>query len=137
MHYSQLGYKDYDEYLDGPEWEEIRRFFYENCGPYQCRICTQPRKLLLHKRSYEHLTMKSLRRKYIFKFLIVRRLKKLMCWLCFPHNGEIHFYDDGRRVPLQYEYLLRREQEIDRRHRSLWRKIRKMKPSDIFNAISR
>lgn len=137
MNYRELGYQYYDDYLAGPEWKEIHDFFYKFCGPYECRICRKPRQLLLHKRSYQFLTMKALRKKYIFKQLIIRVLKKLMCWLCKFHNGEIHFYDNGQRVPLEYAYLLRREREIDRRYHSLWRRFLKLRPSDFFELLFR
>lgn len=137
MNYRELGYSKYDDYLQGSEWTEIKDFFYKHCGPYQCRICRKSRLLLLHKRSYEFLTMDSLRKKYIFKVLIIRRLKKLMCWLCFPHNGEIHFYDNGTRVPLEYDFLLKRESQIEARYHSLWRKFLKLRPSDIFKLLGR
>lgn len=137
MYYSDFGYKDYQEYLDGPEWEEIRVFFYENCGEYKCRVCGKRRRLVLHKRSYEYLGIKALRRHYFFTFLIIRKLRRLMVWLCFSCNREIHFYENGIRVPLIYDYLWRREQQVYKQHRSLWKKLLQLRPSDILGAIVR
>ena len=137
MHYRKLGYSTYNEYLKGAEWSEIHQFFYQNCSPYRCRVCGKSRRLLLHKRSYEYLSMRSLRRKYIIKIIIVRAMRRLMCWLCRDCNRLIHFYDDGRRVPLEYSYLLRREKEIIKRQRSWLRKFIQVRPSDILRAISR
>lgn len=135
MHYTELGYDEYEDFINGPEWKELHDFFYKYCGPYLCGICGKNRNLNLHKRSYEHITMKTLRRKYLFRFLIVRYLKKYMVWLCKVHNGEIHFYDNGSRVPLSYQALLKREIQVRRKHKSIWRRFITSKPEDWLNTI--
>lgn len=132
MHYQDFGYEKYHDYLDGPEWQEIHDFFYKYCGPYKCLVCGQTRRLLLHKRSYEYLSMKELRRKYILRFIVIYKLKRLMCWLDQEHNGQVHFYDDGRRVPLLFDALSAREKIIVKRHKSIWRKILGLRPSSLF-----
>jgi len=136
MHYSDLGYKHYQEYVDGPEWQEIKDYFFKHCGEYKCRICGRHWKLLLHKRSYEYLTMEKLRNRFIFKFFIVRYLKKYMTWLCFPDNDLVHFDDDGGRIELDYKKLWRREQQIYRRRNAWYNRLLRKRPSEIINLLS-
>lgn len=137
MYYSDLGYKHYQEYVNGPEWREVKDYFYEHCGEYICRICGKRQGLLLHKRSYEYLTMQKLRQKFWFKFRIVRYMKKYMVWLCFPCNNEVHFDDEGRKIVLDYAILWKREQLIYRRHNAWYYKLLRKKPSDFFNLFTR
>lgn len=135
MRYKDVGpYKQYQEYVEGPEWQEIKNFYYENCGEYKCAICPNHWRLVLHKRSYQFLTMKALRRRFVFKFLIVAYLKRNMVWLCFPHNGQVHF-KKGKRVPLDYKSLMKREDEVRLQYHL--QKIRQLRPSDILGAIGR
>jgi hypothetical protein len=137
MHYSEFGYDNYDEYLNGKEWHEIKDFYYKHIKPYKCGICKQHIKLLLHKRNYAHLSLKSLRRKYVLNFLIVRYLRKNMVYLCHKHNSMIHFYDNGSRVPLVYKDLVAREQYIKWRENSWWTKFKRLKPSQVFEWIGK
>jgi hypothetical protein len=134
MHYKELGYKDYGEFLAGPEWEQLHNYFYENCGPYRCGVCGVHRHLLLHKRTYDHLTLFSLKKRFFFvKPLIVRWLRKHFVWLCSNHNNLIHFYDNGARVPLEYNALVAREKVVINMHKSLWRRFIKLKPSEVLD----
>ncbi len=135
MNYKDVGnYKNYQEYVEGKEWKEIKDFFYANCGQYKCGICPNHWRLVLHKRSYEFLTMKALYKRFWFKFLVVWYLKKYMVWLCFPHNGQVHF-KNGKPVPLEYETLLEREEEV--RWMYYRSRILKVRPSDLFRAIGK
>jgi hypothetical protein len=123
MHYKDFGYSKYNDFLTGPEWQELHDYFYRNCGRYRC-FCGKYRFLKLHKRTYQHLTLGSLKRRFwYFKPLIVKWLKKHFVWLCSEHNGQVHFYDDGSRVPLNYQALLAREKEIKRRLWPWWKKL--------------
>lgn len=141
MHFSELGYQTYDGnegYLGGHEWKQLHDFFYTFCGSYRCRVCHKKRGLVLHKRTYEVLSLRALRKKFFhIKPLMIRWLKRHFVWLCHEHNHQVHFYDDGTRVPLKYTALWKREQEVYRRHKSIWRKIRMLKPSMIFRFVGR
>lgn len=115
MHYTDLNYDNYDEYLAGEEWKEIRDFIYQIAViPYYCRICHVPRDLLLHKRSYIFLHPKKL------KLLQHKYLKKIFVWICHPCNEKVHFYAKNERVPLDYIFLWEREQKVYRMPRFIF-----------------
>lgn len=137
MYYSDTGnYKNYQEWLDkSPEWEEIKNYFYKNCGPYRCGVCNGHWRLLLHKRSYEYLSLSRLKRRYWYiKPLVVWWLRKHMVWLCFPHNGEIHF-KNGEKLPLKYDILVWREREVKRAYKI--KKLLELRPSTLVPFLMR
>lgn len=137
MWYKDLNYNHYQEYVNGPEWREIKDYYYENCGVYECRIDKKKRGLLLHKRSYQYLTLDSIKERYIFKYFIKRYLKKNMVWLCFPCNREVHFDDEGKTIELTYSALWKREQLIYRRHNAWYYKLLRARPSSFFGLFTR
>lgn len=137
MWYKELNYSHYQEYVNGPEWREIKDYFYEFCGEYKCRICGKKTGLLLHKRSYQYLTLDLIKQKYIFRFLIVRFLKKNMTWLCFPCNRLVHFDDNGEAVTLSFDTLWKREQQIYRRTNAWYYKFLRARPSSFFSLFAR
>lgn len=118
MHYSSLGYSSYSQYLNGNEWKKLHDFYYKHCGSYRCGICGIKTDLVLHKRSYEHLSLQSLRKKFWFNFLIAWYLKRLMSWLCHKCHKQVHFYKNGTKVPMVYNTLYRREKLLLWQHRS-------------------
>lgn len=133
MYYHQLGYDTYSEYLEGEDWQKIHEFFYENIKPYKCRVCGKNRNLVLHKRTYERLTLDQFKR----WFRVDRRtLKHAMVWLCKSCNSRVHFYDNGTKVPLVYRDLMAREQVVYKRYHSIWNKIRHLHPHDILDALA-
>jgi hypothetical protein len=112
MHFSQLGYDSYDEYIDSPEWREIRDMYYSSGVAYRCRVCHSRKSLRLHKRTYYDLTPK------FFYYLLKnnkRLFNKILEYLCSRCNTLIHFYDgrkQKKKVPLDYLFLWDREQRI-------------------------
>ena len=112
MIYKDLGYQEYNDYLEGEEWQEIKNYFYEHCGSYECRGCHVKQGLVLHKRSYRFLTLSAIKKRYIFPFWVKWYLKKYMVWLCHDCNKLVHFYSDGRRVDLDYKSLMKREKYV-------------------------
>jgi hypothetical protein len=109
MYYSDLGYPSYGSYLKGKEWADLHEFFYQKCGPYQCKLCGQAKELVLHKRSYQYLTLRKLYRRFLFTFAVKWYLRRKMIWLCHACHAQMHFYDDGERVPTEERSLKRRE----------------------------
>jgi hypothetical protein len=115
MYYSELGYDEYDDYLVGPEWREIKRFFYENRKQYACDICGAHQQIVLHKRSYKFLSLSELRKRYRGdRTKIMRYLHTYMVYLCRGCNKKVHFYPSGERVPLEYRKLKEREDQVRR-----------------------
>lgn len=112
MHYSDLGFDNYDEYISSEEWKTIRDMKYHSGDPYRCRVCWSGKLLSLHKRTYYNLTSD------FFYWLLKhnRRIyNKILVWLCPRCNDLIHFYDGKKRkkkVPLDYLFLWDREQQI-------------------------
>ena len=116
MHYQELGYDEYDQYLVGPEWKEIKAFFYKHCKRYECDICGVRENLALHKRSYKFLTLPELKKQYKGdSSKILRYLHTYIVYLCKGCNRKVHFYADGTKVPLEYRKLKQRETQV-RRH---------------------
>lgn len=112
MHYSDLGFDNYDDYIASPEWQEIRDMKYHSGDPYRCRICHSRRSLSLHKRTYYDLTPA------FFYWLLKnnkRLFRKILVYLCKRCNTLVHFYDGNkqkRKVPLDYVFLWDREQQL-------------------------
>lgn len=109
MHYQELQYDSYDEYLNGIEWKKIKNIFYYSGVPYRCRICHTRKKLLVHKRSYAYLTP--------YSFLLLRKKRekmffKILVYLCHPCNEKVHFTKTHEKVPLDYLFLWEQEQSI-------------------------
>ena len=116
MYYSELGYDQYDDYLVGPEWREIKRFFYENRDVYACSICGTHQQIVLHKRSYKFLSLSELKKRYRGdRTKIMRYLHTYMVYLCRGCNKKVHFYPSGERVPLEYRKLKEREDQVRKR----------------------
>src|SRR5262245_51577273 len=106
MYYSDLGYDEYEDYLMGPEWRAIKRYFYENRTSYTCDICGGHQGLVLHKRSYKFLSLPELKKRYRGdKTKIMRYLHTYMVYLCRACNHLVHFYPNRERVPLQHRRL--------------------------------
>lgn len=105
MYYTELGYDSYDEYLAGEEWHQIRSFFYSLKTPYRCKLCHKRDDLLVHKRSYFHLTPEA------FKQLKPSFIKKILVYFCHRCNHLVHF-QKGKKVPLDYLYLWEREKQL-------------------------
>jgi hypothetical protein len=115
MYYSELGYDEYDDYLVGPEWREIKKFFYENRDVYACSICSTHQQIVLHKRSYKFLSLSELKKRYLGdRTKIMRYLHTYMIYLCRGCNRKVHFYPSGERVPLEYRKLKERENQVRR-----------------------
>lgn len=106
MHYSELNYDTYDEYLMGEEWQEIRDIFYRSGVSYRCIICHARRNLLVHKRSYYYLNAHYFRK--CEKWL----LELILAYLCHRCNKLVHFYRNGEKVELDYLFLSLREDAI-------------------------
>lgn len=106
MYYDRLGYDSYDDYLNGPEWQEIRDIFYHSGAKYRCRICHVRKSLLVHKRTYYML------RPRFFKSISNKWLHRILVYLCPRCNSLIHFYNKKEKVPLDYLFLWEREKEI-------------------------
>jgi 5-methylcytosine-specific restriction endonuclease McrA len=120
MHYKDFGYDEYDDYLVGPEWRGLKRYFYENRDSYTCTVCGTHQGLVLHKRSYKFLALVELKRKYRGdQTKIMRYLHTYMCYLCRGCNKKVHFYPNGERVPLEYRKLKDRELQVLRAARAL------------------
>ncbi len=116
MYYSEPGYDEYDKYLAGPEWREIKTFYYKHCKRYECDICGVRERVLLHKRSYTFLALPELKRRYRGdSSKILRYLHTYMVYLCSRCNKKVHFYADGTRVPLEYRKLREQEHKVRRR----------------------
>lgn len=112
MHFSELGFDTYDEYIAGEEWQTIREMKYKSGDPYRCRLCWGRRELRLHKRTYYDLTPE------FFYFLLKnnRRIyNKILVWLCPRCNTLVHWYDgkkQKKKVPLDYLFLWDRECQV-------------------------
>ncbi len=117
MYYTDLNYDSYDEYLKGPEWEEIHDIFYQKGGEYRCRICWGKKGLILHKRSYFHLTPE------FFRVADKKWLRMVLVWLCEKHNNQIHFYKKDEKVPLDYLFLWERERGVYKRPLNIIRRV--------------
>jgi hypothetical protein len=119
MHYQDLGYDTYDDYLSGPEWKEIRNFFYSLSAKYRCRICHVRRDLLVHKRSYYYLQPEA------FKSLAIKYVRRILVYLCPRCNRLVHYYNykKNQRVPLDHLFLIEREQAIFWRIDMIFRRL--------------
>jgi hypothetical protein len=112
MHYSELGFDSYDEYLESSLWKKIRDIKYSAGDPYRCRLCHTKKVLYLHKRTYYNLTPE------FFTFLLKHDRKmfnKILVYLCSRCNNLVHWYDGKRqkkKVPLDYLFLWEREQQL-------------------------
>ncbi len=116
MYYTELGYDQYDLYLQGPEWKAIKSFYYEHRKRYECDICGARERVVLHKRSYKFLTLPELKKRYKGDSTkILRYLHTYMTYLCSGCNKKVHFYSDGTRVPLEYRKLREQENLVRRR----------------------
>lgn len=105
MHFNELGYDSYDEFLEGKEWAEMRNAYYALKVGYRCRICHSRMRIKVHKRSYVYLQLSFFKKRK-------RLFKKVMVYLCEKCNQKVHFYNKNDKVPLDYLTLWDREQEL-------------------------
>lgn len=110
MHYTELGYSEYGDFLVGKEWKAMSQYFYENRSAYACNICGARQGLVLHKRSYKFLSLAELKRKYRNdKSKVMRYLHSYLVYLCRTCHNRVHFLPNGERVALEYRVLKDRE----------------------------
>lgn len=119
MYFYELGYASYEEYLQSRHWEKLKEQRIKNKNA-KCYICGSKTWLLLHHRTYEHLG---------------REKKGELVVLCTRCNKLVHFYDNGKRVPLTYKALLAREKEIWRRKNGYLGPIGKLRASLVLDPV--
>lgn len=102
--------KNYQTYLDGEHWKNIKDRYWKSKLPKKCRICGGNKNLVLHHRTYKHLGKER-----------ISIHTHLLCQSC---HQKVHFDENGNKTPLTWKALTMRETYLRKLYRAKIKNLR-------------
>jgi hypothetical protein len=93
-----MNYREYQEYLRSPHWQEVKERYRRSKLPQKCKVCGSISFLNLHHRTYNHLWKEN--------------ISVHLYYLCKSCHEAIHFDDEGNKTPLTWYDLKKRFQKL-------------------------